>query len=248
MNTRSNTALLALAAVILVAGFAAGRSERLRSLADPTQVARMAMDALDHGDTTDAFTLMSKAAAKGDASAAYHLGMMYEYGEGTAPDAVRAIDWLTRAADAGSIAAARQLGSLYLEGTDTTQDFTRARDWYAVAAAAGDRTALDKLGEMYAEGFGAPADPVKGYAYYAAAAARGSVHDAARRDRIAARLDPQQQSRGEAEARKILAVIPSPPNSTAKAAATTPASVPVTDAARDASSLGASSPAAKAVN
>lgn len=207
MTTRTDTTLVLLAAATLVAGFTAGRSELFRAVDTPAHMEKTALAELDHGDPTDAFATMRKIAGKGDASAAYHLGLMYEYGEGTKPDAALAIKWLTRAADSGSVAAARQLGTLHLDGTDAVQDFGAARDWFAVAARAGDRTALRDLGEMNAEGFGAPADPVKAYAYYAAAAARGDAHAAALRDRIATRLDPQQQSRGEAEARTILAGI-----------------------------------------
>lgn len=213
-----NTSLLVLAAVVLVAGFAAGRSAVFRSPPSPARMERTAIAELAHGDPTDAFPLLRKVAATGDASAAYHLGMMYEYGEGTAPDTAAAIRWLSRAADSGSAAAARELGALYLEGTAAVQDFAKARNWFAVAARQGDATALRRLGEMNAEGFGAPVDLVKAYGYYAAATARGSVYAAARRDRVAARLDPQQQSRGEAEARTILADVAPAPGADSKTA------------------------------
>jgi TPR repeat protein len=61
------------------------------------------------GNYADAFKQWAEAAQQGDVDAQYNVGCMYLRGEGVAPNAAWAADWLQRAADQGDIDAATWL-------------------------------------------------------------------------------------------------------------------------------------------
>lgn len=230
MNISDKKPLLALAALtVAAAGFALGQSKLVRYEDSPAGQERLAIEALQRDHLTTAFAMFQKLARDGDKSAAFYLGQMYQDGDGAPRDGAEAVKWLTVAARADNAAAARQLGLLYLDGADEVQNLAKARQWFGVAAKDGDRLALRSLGEMNASGLGGPADLVKAYAYYSVAAARGSGYSAVLRDRIAKRLDPQQQREGEKDAARIVAEI-KPTKSASHAS--TPAASAATPAAQ----------------
>ncbi|PHP66967.1 hypothetical protein CSC94_10435 [Zhengella mangrovi] len=194
-GNRPMMAVIFLAAI--AAGFAAGRTTALLAPIVPRHQEDIALRAFREGDSRDALPIFLKLAQNGDTKAAYYLGEMYEFGDGTPVNGGEAIHWLSEAARAGNVAAARQLGTLYLDGTATIQDYGKARHWLEVAARGQDTTALVRLGDMSDKGLGREADPAAAYGYYAAAAARGNAYGLAMRDRIAPGLTPAQQSAGE---------------------------------------------------
>ncbi len=171
---------------------------------NPAQRETTAVWDFKNGDFTDAFQIFRKLAKQNNTKAAYYLGQMYQFGDGTTVDGSQAIKWLTVAAKAGNARAARQLGQLYLNGAVVVQDFSAARHWFEKAANAGDSMAMNKLGEMNALGLGGPADPVAAYGYYAAAATGGNAYGLTQRDKIAQKLSVQQQAKGERMAARLL--------------------------------------------
>ncbi|WP_229257219.1 tetratricopeptide repeat protein [Duganella callida] len=81
-----------------------------------------------------AFQLFSGAARKGDAQAAYYLGMMYQNGMAVARDLKAAARWLQFAADRQTPAAMYALAKLYLSGEGVKRDEQIARRWIEKAA------------------------------------------------------------------------------------------------------------------
>ncbi len=55
-------------------------------------------------------------AEKGEASAQYFLGDMYDFGRGVAKDEVEAVKWFRKAADQGNADAQHNLGVMYFLG------------------------------------------------------------------------------------------------------------------------------------
>ncbi|MEJ2116777.1 MAG: tetratricopeptide repeat protein [Alphaproteobacteria bacterium] len=203
MNFTNNKPLLILLFLIAIAaGF--GLAVSIQTPRNPVQREAIALQDFKNGDFTAAFKIFRKLAKQDNTKAAYYLGQMYQFGDGTAINGSKAIEWLTVAAKAGNAQAARQLGQLYLNGTVSVQDFAQARHWFEKAAHAGDSRAMNALGEMNAQGLGGPADPVAAYGYYAAAATGGNAYSVTQRDKIAKKLSAQQQAKGELMASRLL--------------------------------------------
>jgi TPR repeat protein len=81
-----------------------------------------------------AFELFSAAAKKGDAQAAYYLGMMYRNGMAVARDLKAAAHWLQFAANRQNPAAMFTLAKLHLSGEGVKRDEQAARRWIEKAA------------------------------------------------------------------------------------------------------------------
>jgi TPR repeat protein len=193
--------MVAVGLVMLIAlAFTAGRLTDGHFAANPKHEEAVAIQAYRKGDTNDALPLFQRLAKQGDPTAAYYLGEMYQYGDGTTRDGAQAVKWFTQSAKAGHVPAARQLGLIYLNGTDQVQDLAAARTWLDQAAHHQDPMALRHLGDMNAHGLGAPADPVAAYADYAAAAVLGNTYAGNLRDELATRLSAEQQAAGQKQA------------------------------------------------
>jgi TPR repeat protein len=215
--------------MVIALAFAAGRMTVGHLAPNPKHEEAVAIQAYREGDTGDALPLFKQLAGKGDPTAAYYLGEMYQYGDGTPRDGAQAVKWFTQSAKAGHVPAARQLGLVYLNGTDQVQDLAAARKWLGMAARHHDPMALRHLGDMNAHGLGAPADPVAAYADYAAAAVLGNTYAGNLRDELATRLSTDQQAAGQKQADTLVAG--AAPNATAATTAT-PAGKPPTSSSQ----------------
>src|SRR5215831_11281964 len=89
-----------------------------------------------------------KAAAKGDASAMFNLGVLYHNGQGVAQDYAKAREWYEKAAAKGNASAMFNLGVFYDHGFGVAQDYAKAREWYEKAAAKGNARARAHLEQM----------------------------------------------------------------------------------------------------
>lgn len=79
-------------------------------------------------------------ARKGDADAAWKLGVGYLRGIGVARDAIKAAEWFKKAANLGDVRAQSTLSELYFEGVGVPRDYVRAYTWASIAASEwGDR-------------------------------------------------------------------------------------------------------------
>jgi len=82
-------------------------------------------------------------AQKGDVSAQYNLGVMYQKGRGVPQDYNAAVEWYTLAAGQGDALAQYNLGVMYAAGQGVIQNYVRAHMWYNIAASQGNARAKE---------------------------------------------------------------------------------------------------------
>src|SRR5438034_172769 len=100
------------------------------------------------------FNKYLKSAIKGDSIAQYNLGCCYQYGQGTAQDYNKALEWYSKSANNGCAEGQNNLGECYYYGRGTTKDYIRACIWYSKAANAGYALGRNNFGECYHHGRG----------------------------------------------------------------------------------------------
>lgn len=108
---------------------------------------------------SEAFAWAKRAADKGDARSQHSIGYMYESGNGTALDYVRAMASYRQAAAQGTAASANSIGALYMRGLGVPADHHEAVNWFRKAAEGGDTTACFNLAMRYLNGDGIEANP-----------------------------------------------------------------------------------------
>jgi uncharacterized protein len=126
------------------------------------------------------------AADRGDAAAAYALGVMARKGLGIEQDSAEAAKWLRKSADLGLARAETSLGEMYALGEGVPQSRAEAMKWTRAAADQGDARAQYGLGLMYCDGRGDPQDLVQAHMWLNLAAAQGLRQAGAARDQVAA--------------------------------------------------------------
>ncbi len=94
------------------------------------------------------------AALKGDATAAYEVGVRFAEGKGVSQNLEEAAKWYDRAAQAGIIPAVFRLGTLYEKGMGVKKDVELARRYYLQAAERGNAKAMHNLAVLDADGGG----------------------------------------------------------------------------------------------
>ncbi len=77
------------------------------------------------------FTLMAE---QGDALSQYHLGLLYEEGQGVTKNLASARQWYLKAANQGNADAMFALGQIYARGIGVKPDIVAAYRWYEQAA------------------------------------------------------------------------------------------------------------------
>jgi Sel1 repeat len=129
---------------------------------------------LHQGHAQQAFKLFSQAAAAGDASGAYGLGVLYLEGKGVIRDPRRSAQWFRRAADQGQPAAQFNLGNAYLRGEGVGQDMAQVGRWWRKAAQQGFAPAQHNLASLLlSDPHGGSGRREEGIAWLRAAAAQG---------------------------------------------------------------------------
>ena len=113
------------------------------------------------------------AALKGDASAAYEIGLRFAEGKGVAPNYDEAAKWYDRAAQAGVVPAIFRLGTLYEKGLSVKKDVNIARRYYSQAAERGNAKAMHNLAVLDADGGGQGANYKNASQWFRKAAERG---------------------------------------------------------------------------
>jgi localization factor PodJL len=113
------------------------------------------------------------AALKGDASAAYEIGVRYAEGKGVAVNFDEAAKWYDRAAQAGVVPAVFRLGTLYEKGLSVKRDLDAARRYYLQAAERGNAKAMHNLAVLDADGGTKGADYKSAAQWFRKAAERG---------------------------------------------------------------------------
>jgi uncharacterized protein len=156
-----------------------------------------AVAAYHRGDYATALRLWHPLAERGDADAQFHLGVMYESGQGVLRNDAEAINWYRKAAEQNDAVAQFNLGVMYAKGMSPNR--AEAALWYRLAADHGLAGAQFNLGMMYVEGRGVSHDYVQAHMWLDLAASqlpplgknqRNTSVDA--RDRVASEMTPPQ--------------------------------------------------------
>ncbi|MEK9285672.1 MULTISPECIES: hypothetical protein [unclassified Bradyrhizobium] len=113
------------------------------------------------------------AAMKGDATAAYEIGVRFAEGKGVATNYDEAAKWYDRAAQAGVVPATFRLGTLYEKGLGVKRDADIARRYYTQAAERGNAKAMHNLAVLDADGGGRGANYKSAAQWFRKAADRG---------------------------------------------------------------------------
>ncbi|MFQ3452920.1 hypothetical protein PMN64_06310 [Bradyrhizobium sp. UFLA01-814] len=113
------------------------------------------------------------AAIKGDAAAAYEVGVRFAEGKGVTANVDEAAKWYARAAQAGVVPAMFRLGTFYEKGLSVKRDFDVARRYYVQAAERGNAKAMHNLAVLDADGGGKGADYKSAAQWFRKAADRG---------------------------------------------------------------------------
>jgi localization factor PodJL len=117
--------------------------------------------------------VLRAAALKGDASAAYEIGIRYAEGKGVPSNFDEAAKWYDRAAQAGVVPAVFRLGTFYEKGLSVKKDVDIARRYYMQAAERGNAKAMHNLAVLAADGGGKGADYKEAAQWFRKAADRG---------------------------------------------------------------------------
>ncbi|MET4798645.1 hypothetical protein [Bradyrhizobium sp. LB11.1] len=113
------------------------------------------------------------AVMKGDATAAYEIGVRFAEGKGVAANYDEAAKWYDRAAQAGVVPATFRLGTLYEKGLGVKKDADIARRYYTQAAERGNAKAMHNLAVLDADGGGHGANYKSAAQWFRKAADRG---------------------------------------------------------------------------
>lgn len=116
---------------------------------------------------------LRSAAMKGDATAAYEIGLRFAEGKGVATNYDEAAKWYDRAAQAGVVPAIFRLGTLYEKGLGVKKDADIARRYYTQAAERGNAKAMHNLAVLDADGGGRGANYKSAAQWFRKAADRG---------------------------------------------------------------------------
>lgn len=117
--------------------------------------------------------VLRSAAMKGDATAAYEIGVRFAEGKGVAANYDEAAKWYDRAAQAGVVPATFRLGTLYEKGLGVKKDADIARRYYTQAAERGNAKAMHNLAVLDADGGGRGANYKSAAQWFRKAADRG---------------------------------------------------------------------------
>lgn len=128
-----------------------------------------------NGDYEIAFQELEPAAKRGNAEAQYHLGVMYDAGQGVAQDAGKAFRWYLNAAELGHKQAQYNAAVMYNEGRGVPLNPALAVQWFGKAAQQGLADAQFSLGVLYASGAAVKQDYVQAAQWYRKAAQQGDA-------------------------------------------------------------------------
>lgn len=100
------------------------------------------LSALARQDYKAAFLHLQEAAQQKDAEAQYHLGMLYEKGQGVRQDYDKAAFWYKKAVKQDHVLAQNALGFLYYNGKGVARDLVISLALFNIAAARGNADAF----------------------------------------------------------------------------------------------------------
>lgn len=131
---------------------------------------------MEQGRESEAYQLIDKAAATGDADAIDYLAWFYDVGRYVGQDLARAASLYRRAAEAGNRHAQWRLGVMLDQSEGVAENPVEAVHWIKKAADQGSARAYASLAVMYATGRGVRQDFLEARRLYMEAARRGEPH------------------------------------------------------------------------
>jgi hypothetical protein len=146
-------------------------------------------------------------AATDDAATQFHLGTLYESGNGVPQDYAQAVVWYRKAAEQNLAIAQYRLGVLYANGVGAPLDKAQSAAWFQKAADQGYVYAQEMLGSDYLTGEGVQQDYAEAYLWFDIACASNAREvvagqRATMRDTAAIYLTPADLSRVQERVRK----------------------------------------------
>ena len=132
-----------------------------------------AVAAYQRADYASAMRIWHELGEAGDVRAIYNLGVLFDLGQGVAPDPARAAVYFQHAAQAGHARAMSNYGRLLEQGRGVPKNEEQAAHWFRKAAEGGLAEAQYNLGLMYERGRGVPKSDRDAAAWYGSAAAGG---------------------------------------------------------------------------
>lgn len=121
-------------------------------------------------NASEAATWLQAAANQGNASAEFHLGLLYQFGNGVEKSPAKAIRWFQKAANRDNLLAEIQLADAYSAGQGVTQNYHKAAIWFLKAARQGNSSSQCAVGNLYFNGRGVPKSYTQAIAWYEKAA------------------------------------------------------------------------------
>jgi predicted aspartyl protease len=134
-----------------------------------------AMEAFERGDAELAKASIQALAERGDASAQFTLGKMYQRGQGVSRSVADAIKWYEKAVRQREPSAMINLGLMYRLGDGVPKNFPEAVHLFRLATRYGDHLGSVYLGIMHEKGEGLFRSDETAVQYFQTAARRGEV-------------------------------------------------------------------------
>ena len=136
-------------------------------------------------------------AEQGNAESQYHLGVMYQRGDGVFRDYNEAVKWYRKSAEQGHSDAQYNLGIMYERGHGVPQDYKEAVKWYKKSAEQGESLAQYNLGVVYGNGEGVPQGYIMANMYSNIDSVNGDKDSVRNRDEGAKKTTSSQIERVE---------------------------------------------------
>lgn len=149
--------------------------------------------------------LICKAADLGESNAQFNCGASYADGRGVAKDPVKALEYWQKATDQNHIAATNYVALAHKQGSGVEVDAAKAFELFLKTAEEGNAMGLYEVALALETGSGVDADISRAYTYANIAAARSHPDAPALRDRLEAKLTPEEVTTAQIAARDWLA-------------------------------------------
>ena len=104
--------------------------------------------AYNQGDYAGALKEWQPLAEKGNYSAQFNIGLMYQEGQGVPRDYAQAAQWFERAANQGYAKAQHNLGAMYGAGRGVKKDYVQAYKWMSLCASKGEPGCASQRDEL----------------------------------------------------------------------------------------------------
>ena len=142
-------------------------SNPAKSNQKPKPISNSTVVMMDDADSTKA---LLRKAANGSPADQFHLGQLYEKGQGFPRNESIAFDWYKKSALLGWVEAEYKIGMMYKTGLGTKRNNYLAYKWFQVAADKGLAKAQVQLGLMYQAGKGVQRNETLAFKWFLKAA------------------------------------------------------------------------------